>query len=143
MWKILMKLFGWLSGLNLENLLGTVARVYEKRADTALGHDKVTAELTAEIVRQDIAHIQARRDLGIASMSHPVWWVAWALFVIPVGLYHAGIFLLSIASIGPETYAILKVPPEQEAWARQIVASIFTLQAAAGVSGALLRRWSK
>lgn len=141
--NLFVKFFAWLAGIDLNNILGSVARIYEKKADTALGKEKVAAEVAGELIKGDIEHVKAKKELGLAAMTHPIWWVAWGLFVFPVGFYHAGIFFLSILSIGPQTYAILQVPPEQEKWAREIVMHIFTLQAGAGIAGAIIGKFMK
>lgn len=89
-----------------------------------------------EAIRGDSVRVQAQQNLLLAAMSHPVWWWAWGLFVFPVGLYHAAIFILSTLGIGPDVIVVLRVPAEQEKMAREIVSTIFTLQAGTGVAAA-------
>jgi hypothetical protein len=87
-------------------------------------------------------------------MTHKVWWVAWALFVLPVGLYEAMIFFVStfdawlntpgcvIPEIGQAVragarvceYFVRRVPPAQEQLAVQITGTIFVAQAGTGVA---------
>jgi len=96
------------------------------------------ADIEAEKARRS-----AQRDLGIAAMGHPVWWLAWSLFVIPVGVYNAAIFTLSILSIPPDTYAVLRVPLEQERLARDVIEYLFLAQGGAGIAGAIIGRFAK
>lgn len=105
--------------------------------------DRLAVELATKDIEAEIARRNAQRDLGIAGMSHPVWWIAWGLFVIPVGLYHATIFILSTLGIGPETYAVLKVPLDQQELSKVVIQYLFIAQAGAGVAGALIKRFVK
>lgn len=136
MWALLFKLIpfqglleaglnGWLKSKNID--------LEKFKAGTAAEQATIIAAVQGDNVR-----ISAQRDVILAAMSHKVWWWAWGLFVFPVGLYHAAIFLLSVASIGPDTYAVLRVPGEQEQWARDIIKTIFALQAGTGVASAAL-----
>lgn len=153
----------WLAGIDLNNILGSITRIYEKRADTALGKEKVAGEVAVEFIKSDVAHINARKDLGLAAMTHPVWWAAWVLFVIPVGVYEGMIFYVStfdmwlntpgctIPAIGEAVergakvceWYVRRVPADQRANGRIIILSIFSLQGAAGITGAIIQRFFK
>ncbi len=82
------------------------------------------------VIQAEVERIKGQNSIILAGMSHATWWWAWALFVFPVGIYHATIFMLSTLSISPKTYAVLQVPPTQEAWAMTIMLSIFGAQVA-------------
>ena len=136
MWTFLGSLIG---GPVVNGLL----KAYQSKLEAQNTRDAKAAELAVEDIRAEIARRGAQRDLGIAAMSHPVWWVAWGLFVIPVGLYHATIFILSTLGIGPETYAVLKVPADQQRLSEVIIQYLFLAQATAGVAGAVIKRLSR
>lgn len=121
-------------------LVRGVIEGYRLKLDAANTRDRIAADLAEKAIDAERARRDAQRDLGIAGMSHPVWWVAWGLFVVPVGLYHATIFVLSTLGIGPETYAVLKVPPDQQELSRAIIQYLFLAQAGAGVAGAIIKR---
>jgi hypothetical protein len=129
----------WFLGKGLDSVVDG----YKAKLAAGNTTDRLAVELATKDLEAEIARRNAQRDLGIAGMSHPVWWIAWGLFVIPVGVYHAAIFILSTLGIGPETYAVLKVPPDQQKLSETIIASLFLAQAGAGVAGALIKRFVK
>lgn len=136
-------MLAWLGSLIGGPIVNGLIKAYQAKLDAANQRDRVAADLAAKDIEAEIARRNAQRDLGIASMNHPVWWVAWGLFVIPVGLYHAAIFILSVMSIGPDTYAVLKVPPAQEELSRAIIQYLFLAQAGSGIAGAVIKRLTK
>ena len=85
------------------------------------------------VINAEVQRIKSNTDIIQAGMQHRIWWWGWTLFVIPVGIYHASIFLLSTLGIEPGTFAVLRVPPMQEQWAMWIVLSIFGAQTASGI----------
>jgi hypothetical protein len=94
----------------------------------------------AALLAHEAARIAAQREVTLAAMNHRVWWVAWALFVLPVGLYHAAIFLVSTFDA---PFVIQRVPATQEAWAQLIVLSMFGLYATTSIVDAVLARLKK
>jgi len=136
-------MWAFLTNLIAGPIVKGLIEAYKAKLANATEKDKLAVDLAGKEIEAQIAHKMAQRDLGIAGMNHPVWWIAWALFVIPVGLYHATIFILSTLSIGPETYAVLKVPPAQEALSSAIISYLFLAQAGAGVIGAAIKRLSR
>ena len=136
MWTFLGSLIG---GPVVNGLL----KAYQSKLEAQNTRDAKAAELAVEDIRAEIARRGAQRDLGIAAMSHPVWWIAWGLFVIPVGLYHATIFILSTLGIGPETYAVLKVPADQQRLSEVVIQYLFLAQASAGVAGVVIKRLAR
>jgi hypothetical protein len=148
MWKLLasvafgaFKLIGGGAGLTAFAEKGLQAYVAAKNVDL----EKFKASTSAEketllgMLASDDTRVAVQRDLVLAAMSHPIWWIAWGMFVFPVGIYHATIYLLSTLGIGPEIYAVLRVPHEQEQWGRDIVKTIFVAQAGTGVAGGLIQ----
>lgn len=85
------------------------------------------------LIGAEVERIKANASIIQEGMQHKIWWWGWALFVMPVGIYHATIFLLSTAGVPPSTFAVLRVPPMQEQWAMWIVLSIFGAQTATGI----------
>lgn len=136
MWKLILNFIG---GPIVKGILDG----YKARLASINTRDRLAVDIALKEVDAKIARTNARKEMNITSMSHPVWWFAWGLFVIPVGLYHASIYMLSILSIGPDVYAVLQVPPEQEKLGRTIVEYIFLAQGGAGVTGAVLNRFGK
>jgi hypothetical protein len=142
-------LFGLLT--SIPGLLSGLLKYLEKRTDADVEKFKskngVDRDTAVEMIRTDAVVKQATANVIMAAMNHPVWWVGWCLFVIPVGLYHAAIFILSTLSIGPDVYAVLRVPATQEAWATDIIKSIFLAQAGtgavAGIAHAIGKRLGK
>lgn len=136
-------MLAWLGSLIGGPIVKGLIDGYKAKLEAQNDSDRIAADLAGKAIEAEIARRNAQRDLGIASMSHPVWWVAWGLFVIPVGLYHASIFILSTLGIGPDVYAVLKVPPDQQELSRVIIQYLFLAQGGAGVAGALIKRLAK
>lgn len=140
----------WFAGLLAQPVIDGILSGYKARLEAGNTTDRLAVELAAKDIDGEIERRKAQRDLGIASMSHPVWWLAWALFVIPVGIYHAAIFTLSTLSIPPcglgiveGCYSVLRVPPAQEELSKAIIQYLFLAQAGAGIAGAAIRRLSR
>lgn len=158
-WSLLSGIPGLLTGLLNYLNKRTDAQVEKLRIDR--GVDRDTA---IEIIKSDAAVKQSTANIIMAAMSHPVWWAAWLLFVIPVGVYEGMIFYVStfdawinaagcvVPKLGELPAAgrkvcewyVRRVPDEQEQLARLIVQSIFLAQAGtgamAGISNAIATR---
>lgn len=94
----------------------------------------------AALLAHEAVRLAAQRDVTLAAINHKVWWIAWALFVFPVGLYHAAIFLVSTFDA---PFVIQRVPATQEAWAQLIVLSMFGLYATTSIVDGVLARLQK
>ena len=136
-------MWSWLGSLIGGPVVNGLLKAYQAKLDAGNTRDKLSAELAAKDIAAEIERRSAQRDLGIAGMNHPVWWIAWGLFVIPVGLYHATIFILSTLGIGPDIYAVLKVPADQQRLSEAVIQYLFLAQAGAGVAGAVIKRLSR
>ena len=130
----------WLASFLTGPIVKGVLDGYKAKLAAANDSDRIAADLAGKAIEAEIARRNAQRDLGIASMSHPVWWIAWGLFVIPVGLYHATIFILSTLGIGPETFAVLRVPPDQQQLSNAVIQYLFLAQGGVGIAGTLIQR---
>ncbi len=133
----------WLISLLTGPIINGLLDGYKAKLAATNTEDKLAVELAVADINAERDRRNAQRDLGIAGMNHPVWWVAWGLFVIPVGLYNATIFILSTLSIGPSTFSVLQVPVAQEQLMATIVQSIFLAQGISGIAGAAIKRFSR
>jgi hypothetical protein len=133
----------WLTEFVTGKTIGLLLEGYKAKLAATNTSDKHAVDLALADINAERARREAQRDLGIAAMNHPVWWIAWGLFVIPVGIYNAAIFLLSTAGIGPETFAVLRVPGAQEALMGSIIQSIFLAQGVSGIAGAVIKRFGR
>lgn len=149
----------WLLGA--DGVIGKGFDLASKRADVDLRKTEVLTgaqkEVLIEALRGDSARLQVQGNLVLQAMTHKIWWVAWAVFVLPVGVYEAAIFLAStfdvwlntpgcyIPKIGEglraglrvcEVY-VRRVPEEQEKLAAQITGTIFIAQASTGVAAGI------
>lgn len=137
-------MFGLIGGFVLKLLSGgmldKVLDAANKRADSATERERIASEIVKAQIGAEVARRNAQKDVAIAGMSHWVWWLGWALFVVPVGIYHAAIFLVSTFGLD---IVILRVPPVQEEWGWQIVQSIFIAQAATGVTATAIKAFAR
>lgn len=133
-------------------------KAYQSKLDAGNETDRLAADIAIADIDARIERTKARRDLGLMAMSHPVWWFAWCVFVIPVGLYHAAIYMLSTFGVPPTCpadmmlaggdcqifiHAVLEVPKEQAEVGRIIVRNIFFAQGTLGIAGQLVKRFAK
>lgn len=121
-------LFGLLTGL--PGLLSKGLDYYIKRADGDV-------QKAIELMKADQARLTAQRDITLAGMSHPVWWIGWAMFVFPLGIYWCKVIVydkvLALGSTDPLTGFVLE-------WAGWIVGGLFCLQVGTGIAGAIINR---
>lgn len=98
------------------------------------------AQILVAASQQEAARTAEQRQDRANMMNHPVWWIGWGLFVFPVALYHASIFIVSTLSL---PIVIQRVPPTQEEWAQLIVLSFFGLYATTSIVDRVLSRFGK
>jgi hypothetical protein len=132
-----------------------------RRQDAAVERYKAevgaAVSLGGEALRVEAARHAAQQNVAIAAMAHPIWWAAWAMFVVPVGVYDGLIYFVStfdawlntpgcvIPRIGEGIRAGVKVcewyvravPPDQAASRANIIYFIFGAQAASGIAAGL------
>jgi hypothetical protein len=126
-------------------MLGQVFGWLSKREDAKVETTRInrTAERDVDvaIIRNDTAGKEAQKELNLVGMDHPIWWVAWGLFVLPVGVYHAMIHWVSVfPSLG---WTIQRVPPMQEQWDMYIVLSLFGAQVTSGIVKTIATSWMR
>lgn len=159
-------MFGSIAASILQGVLGTVVtplfNYLSKRQDTALEKFRVdtgmTRDAAIELLRTDAVVKNATKDVVLAAMTHPIWWVAWLFFVVPVAAYEGAIFFVStfdsilnapgcyIPEIGSVLrpgghvceHFVRRVPSEQEEIARIIVQSIFLAQVGTGATAGIV-----
>jgi hypothetical protein len=89
------------------------------------------------LMEADRVRIQSQRDITIRAMSHPIWWLGWALFVLPLGIYWNKVIVydkvLKLGATDPLTGFVLD-------WSGYIVLSLFGMQVGAGLAGAIINR---
>ncbi|WP_368508101.1 hypothetical protein [Bradyrhizobium lupini] len=118
-------LFGWLN----------------KKQDVAVTENTNARDVTTAALQMETSHFSDVKDVTMAMMSHPVFWIAWGLGVFPVMLYHAAIFFVStFPALG---WTVLKVPDVELEYARLVVGSVFTLTGASTVVAGLASAWIK
>ncbi len=143
-------MLAWLGSLLGGPIVNGLINAYKAKLAAGNDRDRMAVDLAKADIEGEIARRNAQRDLGIVAMSHPVWWVAWCLFVLPVGLYHATIFVLSTLGIPPcggitvsPCFTVLKVPPDQQELSKTIISYLFLAQGASGIVGAVIKKLSR
>jgi hypothetical protein len=123
--QVISGLFGWLN----------------KKEDTQVVENNNAATVSTAVIQNDTSRIAAVRDVTLAMMNHPVFWIAWGLGVFPVLTYHAAIFFVStFPALG---WTVLKVPDVELEYARLVVGSVFTLTGTATVVAGIASAWIK
>jgi hypothetical protein len=125
----------WLLGL-LTGLPGLLS----KGLDYYIARSNGDVQKAIALMQEDQALIQARRDVMIAGMSHPIWWLGWALFVMPLGIYWCKVIVwdkvlqsITHGSTDPLNGLVGE-------WAGYIVLGLFGLQVGTGLVGGILNR---
>ncbi|MGZ3675360.1 MAG: hypothetical protein ACXVCO_13725 [Ktedonobacterales bacterium] len=121
----------------LQGLLGWL----NKKEDTAVVENNNAKDVSVAIVQNDTAHAGVVKDVTLAMMDHPVFWVAWGLGVFPVLLYHACIYFVSTFPFWGWT--VLKVPHDELAFGQMVIGSVFTLTGVSSVVAGLAHAWIK
>lgn len=118
-------LFGWLN----------------KKQDTAVAQSNDARDVTVAALQSESTRYGAVKEVTMAMMNHPVFWIAWGLGVFPVLLYHAAIFFVSTFPV--LGWTVLKVPDVELEYARLVVGSVFTLTGCSTVVAGLAHAWIK
>jgi hypothetical protein len=122
----------WLLGLltGLPSLIG-------KGLDYYIARSNGDVQKAIALMQADQALIAARRDATIAGMNHPIWWLGWALFVLPLGIYWCKVIVwdkvLALGSTDPLSGMVGD-------WAGYVVVGLFGLQVGSGLIGTILNR---
>lgn len=132
MWGLITMIPGFLSGL-----LGYL----NKKQDTAAIFNGNSKDVALATIQSETARMNATKDVTLAMLSHPTFWVAWGLGVFPVLLYHGCIFFVSTFPV--LGWTILKVPPDQIEFAKLVVGAVFTLTGTSAVVSGIAGAWLK
>jgi hypothetical protein len=131
-------------GAFVSKLLPSLLEYLNKKVDSDLEKYRVGAvsgkEVSIAVVQAELAGRQAQADLNKTAMSHPIWWVAWALFVLPVGVWHAAVHFVSTFHL---VYIVDKLPPGNAEWDKWIVLSIFGAQVTTSIVEKVTNAWIK
>lgn len=122
------------TGSTLSFVSGIVTQLTNEHAAIVTAQTTLTGVEVSSVVGAEVARYNAQASLETAMIAHKIWWVGWAFFVLPAGLYvgliHAKSilcpFLDSVCS-----WNIPEVPHQIEMWDGLVVMSFFGI---AGVS---------
>lgn len=132
MWGLLTSIPGFLNGL-----LGYL----NKKQDTAAVFNGNSKDVAIAAIQSETARRLGALDVYKQLLSHPVFWIAWGLGVLPVMLWHASVFFVSTFPMWGWT--VLKVPPEQIEFGKTVVGNVFMLTGASTVVAGIAQAWQK
>jgi hypothetical protein len=136
-------LFSLLAGI--PGVLNGILAYLNKKQDVALEQFRIGntngKDVSIALVQAELARVNALADVNKSAMSHPIWWVAWALGVFPVLTYHACIFWSStFPGLG---WTILKVPADQAAFGIMVAQWMFGISGASAIVTGVASAWAK
>jgi hypothetical protein len=111
------------------------------QAQTGLQQTEVGGVVAAEQSR--IAALAATQT---AAMNHRIWWISWALFAVPAGLYSALVHAKSIMCPFYENachWNIMAVPSQFATWDTYVVLGFFGLAATSSAITSIANRIGK
>jgi hypothetical protein len=132
-------LFGLLTGI--PGFLTGLLTYLNKKQDTAAVFNGNAKDATVALVQAETARQNAAMSVITASMSHPIWWIAWSLGVFPVLLYYACIFWVSTFPFWG--WKVLAAPADALDFAKLVVGSMFTIGGASSVIAGLAHAWGR
>ncbi len=141
MWGLLLKLPGIADGL---------LAWLNKKEDTAAVQNTNSKDVSVSVVQSETARVNAQAGVLKVAMDHPLFWVAWAIGVLPVMFYYAQIFLVSthphlwehFTGI-PAKQAVLEAPKDALEYARLVTGSMFGIAGASSVIAGIAHAWQK
>jgi hypothetical protein len=133
-------MFAWIASVFTGGFFKALFGLGEKGIDYYLAKANGNVQEALALMAAEQQLIAARRDITLASMNHPIWWMAWALFVIPTGFHYSKVLVwdtaLHLGATDPVHGYILE-------WAQYIVTSIFCLQVGTSIFGTLMKKLIK
>lgn len=128
---------GWLASIFTGGFIKGLFGFGSKALDVYLAKANGNVQEAIALMAADQARIAAQKDITVAAMSHPIFWVMWAMFVAPLGVYWNKILIwdkvLGWGATDPLTGFVLD-------WSGYIVTSIFCLQVGTGIVAGILNR---
>lgn len=97
-------------------------------------------EVSIAVVQAQAAGVQAQKEINIIGMGHPIWWVAWGLYVIPAGFHSFAVHFVSTFHLA---WVVDKLPPEFIAQDQIMILSIFGAQVTTGLTQTIANAWLK
>lgn len=138
MWTAVVSVISWLGGSKA--LIQSGIDLWAKKMGVDLEKFKASTDSdkanSLAAIGYDGKRVDAHVQVIMQAMNHPIFWVAWGLFVLPVGLHHAAVFWVSTFPFWG--WPVLEVPAMQAETAKQIVGTIFLAQAGTGITAAIV-----
>jgi hypothetical protein len=133
----------WLFSLltSLPGFLNGLLVYLNKRQDTAAARSADAKDVGIAVVQAEVSRVQAAASVLQVAMGHPVFWIAWALGVLPVMLYYGSIFWVStFPALGWE---VQRAPADALDFAHQITNWMFGIAGASSLVAGVSAAWAK
>jgi hypothetical protein len=133
----------WIFSLltSLPGFLNGLLAYLNKRQDTAAARSADAKDVANTVVQAEVSRVQAAASVLQVAMGHPVFWIAWALGVMPVMLYYGAIFWSStFPALG---WTVLKAPADALDFAHQITSWMFGIAGASSLVAGVAQAWAK
>jgi hypothetical protein len=133
----------WLFSLltALPGFLNGLLAYLNKRQDTAAARSADAKDVGVSVVQAEVSRVQAAASVLQVAMGHPVFWIAWALGVLPVMLYYGSIFWVStFPALGWE---VQRAPADALEFAHQITNWMFGIAGASSLVAGVAQAWAK
>lgn len=108
---MIMGIIKWLTSGPLDRVLSSL----DKSIDNETERQRIVGNVVERVAVADA-------DNRAAAMQSRVFWAVWALFAIPVGIWHGAVALDSVLLFSGH---IADLPPSTKPYADQIVVSLF------------------
>lgn len=108
---MIMGIIKWLTSGPLDRVLSSL----DKSIDNETERQRIVGNVVERVAVADA-------DNRAAAMQSRVFWAVWALFAIPVGIWHGAVALDSVFLFSGH---IADLPPSTKPYADQIVVSLF------------------
>lgn len=136
-WTILTGLISGLPGM-----LGKMFDWLGQKTNAALETFRIgnnnAAQVSTAAVQGDVQKSLAMIELQKSAMNHPIWWVAWALYIIPAGMHSAAVHLVSTFHLA---LIVDKLPSDFIAQDKMMVMYLFGAQIGTGVIDKVVNAW--
>jgi hypothetical protein len=132
---------GWLASLFTAGFFKGLFGFGTKALDVYMAKANGNVQEAIALMAADQVRLNAQRDVTLAAMNHPIFWLGWIFFVLPTGFYYAKSLVWDKAFHLGITDPI--TDPLITQWSTMIVLSIFGLQVGTGLVGSLLNKLIK